>query len=110
MNGTDDERGWVEACSADDVDLEDVIPVDIEGHQYAIYRSPDNQFYATDGYCTHERFPLASGFVMGAIIECAKHNGTFNYKTGEGLEAPVCVNLKTFPVKVERGTVFVKPD
>ena len=44
---------------------------------------------------------------MDYIIECPKHNGVFDYRTGEALGAPVCVNLNTYPVKVEAGTVFV---
>ena len=40
---------------------------------------------------------------MDNIIECPKHNGRFDYKTGEAKGAPVCVNLKTYPVKVEGG-------
>jgi 3-phenylpropionate/trans-cinnamate dioxygenase ferredoxin subunit len=46
--------------------------------------------------------------VMDEIIECPKHNGRFNYKTGEAMGAPVCVNLKTYPVKVEAGKVLVQ--
>ena len=42
------------------------------------------------------------------IIECPKHNGRFNYKTGEAMGAPVCINLKTYPVKVEAGKVLVQ--
>jgi 3-phenylpropionate/trans-cinnamate dioxygenase ferredoxin subunit len=44
---------------------------------------------------------------MGDIIECPKHNGRFNYKTGEAKGAPVCVNLKTFPIKTEADTVWM---
>jgi 3-phenylpropionate/trans-cinnamate dioxygenase ferredoxin subunit len=38
------------------------------------------------------------------------HNGRFNYKTGEAKGAPVCVDLKTYPVKVENGRLFVQLD
>jgi 3-phenylpropionate/trans-cinnamate dioxygenase ferredoxin subunit len=41
------------------------------------------------------------------VIECPKHNGRFNYKTGEPLGAPVCIKLRTYPTKVEGGKVFV---
>ena len=99
---------WTEACRVDDVDEEDVIPVEISGHQYAIYRSPDDNYYATDGFCTHQQFLLAEGLVMDNIIECPKHNGRFDYITGEGKGAPILENLKTYPVKVESGTVYVK--
>jgi 3-phenylpropionate/trans-cinnamate dioxygenase ferredoxin subunit len=50
---------------------------------------------------------LADGLVMDEIIECPKHNGRFDYRTGEAMGAPVCINLATYPVKVEDGTVFI---
>ncbi|TIN14090.1 MAG: Rieske family ferredoxin, partial [Mesorhizobium sp.] len=74
----------------------------------AIYRSPDDEFFATDGFCTHEKAHLADGLVMDDIIECPKHNGRFNYKTGQAKGAPVCVNLQTYPVKVEAGKVMIQ--
>lgn len=42
------------------------------------------------------------------IIACPKHNGRFNDKTGDAKDAPVYVNLRTYPVKVEGGTVFIQ--
>ncbi|QFY63807.1 Rieske 2Fe-2S domain-containing protein (plasmid) [Rhizobium grahamii] len=98
---------WIEVCATDDIDEEDVIRFDHGGKTFAVYRSPDNQFFATDGLCTHERIHLADGLVMDDIIECPKHNGRFSYKTGEAKGAPVCVDLKTYPVKVEGGAVFI---
>jgi 3-phenylpropionate/trans-cinnamate dioxygenase ferredoxin subunit len=44
---------------------------------------------------------------MDNIIECPMHNGRFDYRTGEAKGAPACVNLKTYPVKVESGTLFI---
>jgi 3-phenylpropionate/trans-cinnamate dioxygenase ferredoxin component len=99
---------WIAACAVDDIEAEDVIRFDHGAATYAIYRSPEDQFYATDGMCTHERTCLADGLVMGDIIECPKHNGRFNYKTGQGKGAPIITNLRTYPVKVEDGTVFVE--
>ena len=43
---------WVAACAADDIDPEDVVPFDHGGRSYAIYRAPDDAYYATDGLCT----------------------------------------------------------
>jgi len=100
-------ENWLDACAADEIDEEDVIAFNHGGRSYAIYRSPDDQYYATDGLCTHEQVELADGLVMGDIIECPMHNGRFNYKTGEAKGAPVCVNLKTYPVKVEGGRVLI---
>ncbi|HUG61290.1 MAG TPA: MocE family 2Fe-2S type ferredoxin [Methylomirabilota bacterium] len=97
---------WVRVCAVDDIDAEDVFRFDRDGRTYAIYRSPDDAFYATDGLCTHEKVHLADGLVMDHEIECPKHNGRFDYRTGEALRAPVCVNLRTYPVKREGDDVF----
>jgi 3-phenylpropionate/trans-cinnamate dioxygenase ferredoxin subunit len=99
---------WIEVCDKDDIDEEDVMRFDHAGKTYAVYRSPEDTFHATDGLCTHEKVHLADGLVMDDIIECPKHNGRFNYKTGAAKGAPVCVNLQTYPVKVEGGTVFIE--
>lgn len=99
---------WIEICLTDDIDAEDVIRFDHDGHTYAIYRSPDDQYFATDGLCTHESVHLADGLVMDNIIECPKHNGRFDYTTGAAKGAPVCVNLKTYDVKVEAGQVLIE--
>jgi 3-phenylpropionate/trans-cinnamate dioxygenase ferredoxin component len=102
--------GWVEACKVGEIDAEDVLRFDHADRTFAIYCSPGGEFFATEGLCTHEHAYLADGLVMGDIIECPKHNGRFNYKTGEAKGAPVCINLKTFPVRIEAGAVYIMPD
>ncbi|MDE3176892.1 MAG: Rieske 2Fe-2S domain-containing protein [Pseudomonadota bacterium] len=99
---------WIDACAKDDIDAEDVMRFDHGGRTYAIYRSPDDEFFATDGLCTHEKVHLAGGLVMDDIIECPKHNGRFNYKTGAAKGAPVCVNLATYPVRVQGERVLIE--
>jgi 3-phenylpropionate/trans-cinnamate dioxygenase ferredoxin subunit len=101
---------WVDACGTEDVEAEDVIRVDHKGRVLAIYRSPDDRYYATDGICTHEHALLSDGLVLDDIIECPKHNGRFDYRTGEAMGAPVCVNLRTYPVRVVDGRVQVAVD
>ena len=98
---------WVVACAAGDIDIEDVRRFDHGDRTFAIYRAPDGAYYATDGLCTHEQVHLADGLVMDTIIECPMHNGRFDYRTGAAKGAPVCVNLKTYPVKVEGGKVMI---
>jgi 3-phenylpropionate/trans-cinnamate dioxygenase ferredoxin subunit len=99
---------WIDAGATDDIDAEDVMRFDYAGRTFAIYRSRDDAYFATDGLCTHEKVHLADGLVMGDIVECPKHNGRFDYKTGEAKGAPVCVNLKTYPVRIEGGRVLIE--
>ena len=99
---------WIEVCAADAIGKEDVIRFDHSGNTFAIYRTADDRHYATDGMCTHAKVHLAGGFVMEHIIECPKHNGRFDFTTGQAMGAPACVNLKTYPVKIERGLLFLQ--
>jgi 3-phenylpropionate/trans-cinnamate dioxygenase ferredoxin subunit len=101
---------WIEVCAEDALDAEDVIRFDHGTRTFAVYRSPDDEYFATDGLCTHEQVHLADGLVMEEIIECPKHNGRFNYKTGEPKGPPVCVNLRTYPAKLEAGKVMIEID
>jgi 3-phenylpropionate/trans-cinnamate dioxygenase ferredoxin subunit len=99
---------WIKTCNADDIEPEDVLRFDHGDRTFAIYRTSDGQFHATDGLCTHQNVHLAGGFVMDHLIECPKHNGRFDFTTGQAKGAPVCVDLKTYPAKVEGGEVFIQ--
>ena len=98
---------WVEVCDEGEIEAEDVIRFDHGGRTFAVYRSPDDEYYASDGLCTHEKVHLADGLVMDNVIECPKHNGRFDYRTGAALGAPVCVNLKTYTAKAENGKIYI---
>ena len=98
---------WIDACSTDDIEEEDVMRWDHHARSYAIVRSTDGAFYCTDGLCTHEQVHLADGLVMDHEIECPRHNGLFDYRTGEALRAPACDRLATYETKVEGNRVLV---
>jgi 3-phenylpropionate/trans-cinnamate dioxygenase ferredoxin component len=99
---------WIKACDAREIEKEDVIRFDYNERTFAIYRTKADEFYATDGLCTHAHVHLADGFVMGNIIECPKHNGQFDFRTGRATRIPACIDLQTYPVKIEGGDVFIK--
>lgn len=99
---------WIDACATDDVEEEDVLRWDHGEATYAIYHGVDGQFYCTSGICTHEHAHLSEGLVMDYEIECPKHNGLFDYRTGKAKRAPVCVDLKTYPARVEGDRVMVE--
>ena len=99
---------WIAVCPAEDIDAEDVIPFHHAGVDYAVYRSADDHYFATAGHCTHEAQLLCDGLVMGSTIECPKHNGRFDYRTGKALRAPVITDLATYPARAENGTVYIE--
>ena len=36
------------------------------------------------------------------------HQGIFNIKTGKAMGPPVCIDLKTYQVKVEENKIFIE--
>ena len=98
---------WIDACSTDDIDAEDVIRFDHDGRTFIIVRDHQDNYYCTDGLCTHEDVHLSDGLVVENTIECPKHSSIFNMENGEVETPPACEDLHTYPTKVDADRVFV---
>lgn len=101
--------GWTDVCALDDIDPEAVIRLDHGGRTFAVYRSSGGEVFATGGHCTHQQVHLADGLVIDDTIECPKHIGRFNHRTGAPLRAPVCVALATHPARAREGRIEIDP-
>ena len=100
-------NGWINVCDVGALEKEDVLRFDHDGRTFAIYRTIDDQYFATDGICTHGNAHLAEGFVTGRLIECSKHNGRFDIRSGAPARMPACVALCTYAVKTEQERVYI---
>ena len=80
---------------------------DHDGRTFALYRTADGEFHASDGLCTHGNAHLADGLVIGNQIECPKHNGRFDVRDGSPQRPPACVAMRTYPVRVEQGRLLL---
>ena len=40
---------WIDVCAVGEIDAEDVLRFDHGPHTYAVYRSAENEFFATAG-------------------------------------------------------------
>tara|TARA_B100000700_G_scaffold260349_1_gene295756 strand:- start:21 stop:344 length:324 start_codon:yes stop_codon:yes gene_type:complete len=97
---------WIYVLEENEIEVEDIKRFDHEKKTFCIYRLSDG-YFATDGVCTHEEIHLEDGLVFDDQVECPMHQGVFNIKTGKALAPPVCEDLKTYPVKVEDGKVYI---
>ena len=93
-------------CQTDDIEEEDVKRFDHNDHTYCIYHTTEG-FFGTDGFCTHEEQHLADGIVIDNVIECPLHQGRFDIRSGKALSAPVCIDLKTYPIEVRDGAIYL---
>ncbi len=82
------------------------ISVLVQGRDIALFRIGD-AVYATDNLCTHGHARLCDGFVEGHEIECPLHQGRFDLRSGQPTCAPATEPIRTYPVRIEGGRVFL---
>ena len=99
---------WIDACSTDAIPAEDVVRFDHSGRTFIIVRNHRDEYYCTDGLCTHEEIHLSDGLVVENSIECPKHASIFDVTTGEVETPPACESLHTYKTRVENGRVLVE--
>jgi naphthalene 1,2-dioxygenase ferredoxin component len=102
-------RNWTDVLARDEVPQDDVLGVMVAGRDIALY-GVDGEVYATDNLCTHGRARLCDGFLEGHDIECPLHQGRFDVRSGQPTCAPVTVGVRSYPVKIEGGRVWLALD
>ena len=106
MSDNNSNPEWIDAAAVDAVPADDVIGLVVAGRDIAFYNVA-GEILATDNICTHGQARLCEGFLLDDEIECPLHQGRFNVKTGAPTCEPVTEPIKTYPLKVERGRIFV---
>ena len=77
------------------------------GHAIAVFHHGD-QVYAVDNRCPHMGFPLDRGSVGDGILTCHWHHARFDLASG-GTFNPFADDVRSFPITVEDGQVWVDP-
>jgi fatty acid desaturase/nitrite reductase/ring-hydroxylating ferredoxin subunit len=96
--------GRTDLGSAVDLAVGAVRRVDVGDRTFAVYRLADDEYALTDGLCTHGQTHLADGVVLDCrTIECPKHNGRFDVRSGDPVRRPVKVPLATYEIAVVGG-------
>lgn len=103
------EANWIDALAADELPDDDVVGLAVGGHDIAVY-TVGTAVYATDNLCTHGNARLCDGFLEGHEIECPLHQGRFDVRDGRPTCEPASEPLRSYPVKIEGGRVFLQID
>lgn len=77
------------------------------GRAIGVFRLDDG-VYALRDRCTHGNGRLSDGYVDQGLVECPLHAGCFDIRTGRARTAPVTIDVRSYPVRVENGTVLVE--
>ena len=107
MSMTPQKTEWMDVAAEADLFEGAGIAVTPEGQDIAVFKLEDG-VYAINNLCTHGNANLCDGFVEGDHVECPFHQGRFDVRTGAPTCAPATEHVKSWPVKIEGGRVFLQ--
>ncbi len=67
----------------------------------------EGTYFATQDVCTHDNGTLSDGELIDGEIECPRHGGRFDVRTGAVTALPPMFPIRTFPVHVEGDQILV---
>lgn len=103
------EAQWVKVADESALSSEEVLQVFIGETAIGLVKLSDGVF-AFDDVCTHEHAYLSEGFVEDECVECPLHGSQFEIRTGAVKSLPALRNLRTYEVRVEDGSVYLKSE
>ena len=81
--------------------------VEVGNHPFAVAIAADGKPYVIDDLCTHANARLSDGWLEEGCVACPWHGAQFDLETGEALSLPARVAVKTYPVIVKDGVLFI---
>lgn len=81
----------------------------VDGRRLLLCNSSDT-WYCIDEMCSHEDYSLYLGCIKEGKIKCSLHGSYFDLTTGVPTCEPADQPIRTYPLKVEAGQVWVKVD
>ncbi|SER86680.1 MULTISPECIES: bifunctional 3-phenylpropionate/cinnamic acid dioxygenase ferredoxin subunit [Lentzea] len=95
----------ITACAVDDLPVGESVVV--TGDVAIAVFNADGEFYAIDDTCTHQDASLSEGWLEGCLVECPLHAASFDLRTGLPTCLPAKRAVRTYPVVVRDGVIYV---
>ncbi|MCI5039767.1 MAG: nitrite reductase small subunit NirD [Donghicola eburneus] len=97
---------WTDIAALDDIPVRGARIVKTHAGCIAVFRTADDEVFATSDRCPHKGGPLSEGIVHGKSVTCPLHNWVFSLETGEAQGADEG-QIATYPARVENGRVLM---
>ena len=97
---------WIDIGALDDIKLRGARIVKSPVGCIALFRTGEEEVFATSNTCPHKQGPLSEGIVHGQKVTCPLHNWVFDLNTGQaqgGDEGQIA----TYPIRVEDGRLLL---
>ncbi len=97
---------FIDIAALDDIPRQGARVVKTPAGCIAVFRTADDQVFATLDRCPHKGGPLSEGIVHGTSVTCPLHAMVFDLATGvaTGLDDGA---VQTFQVRIDAGRVLL---
>jgi 3-phenylpropionate/trans-cinnamate dioxygenase ferredoxin subunit len=99
--------GFVTVARVGEIPLGGVKITRLEDTMVAVFRLEDG-YWAIEDVCTHDGGPVAEGPLVDSIIECPRHGGQFDVRTGAAKRFPATSPVPTYAVRVAGEEIQVR--
>jgi 3-phenylpropionate/trans-cinnamate dioxygenase ferredoxin component len=99
---------YIAVAAADELKPAQMKRVLVNGKRLLLCNS-SGTLYCVDEMCSHEDYSLYLGCIKDGKIKCSLHGSYFDLVTGQPTCEPADQAIRTYPVKIEAGQVWVQP-
>jgi 3-phenylpropionate/trans-cinnamate dioxygenase ferredoxin subunit len=79
---------------------------EVKDYQIIIFNIA-GEYFAVSDVCSHDEGPLGDGYLQDNVITCPRHGAQFDIKTGKVLSLPAIIDIPTYPLRIENGTIYI---
>jgi 3-phenylpropionate/trans-cinnamate dioxygenase ferredoxin subunit len=97
---------WVRVAANGDVAIGMLKGV-MAGATPVVLANVEGDIYALRDECSHEALPLSDGELEGTDVVCLYHGARFDCTSGKNKTLPAIRPVKSFPVEVRDGDIFI---
>jgi len=103
---------WVTLCSTDEIASGQREVFGVNNRWIAVF-NVDDKYYAIEDLCTHDGNALAfdqndrPSKLIDYEIECPRHGGRFDIRTGVATRSPAKVDVTWYEVRIQDGQIEI---
>lgn len=96
---------WIDICAIEDIPVRGARKLKTALGCVAVFRTAEDEVFATSDVCPHKGGPLSEGIVHGQSVTCPLHNWVFDLNTGQakGEDATIA----TYQLRIDAGRVLI---
>ena len=97
---------WIRVAAAGDCSVGELLGVDAEGTP-VVLANVEGRICALHDECSHDSYALSDGDLEGGDVVCIYHGARFEACTGARKALPAVQPVKSYPVEVRDGDVYI---